>query len=123
LAFHRGRSRTSLEIGQSFTEISTSGDQHASISVTAVTATRMLPIRSGLETYVALGVGQSWATGAAVDARLLQNASHFGVAALAGTGLRVGGRVGGVLSVHYMALVHSGTVLQVIPVQLGFSLR
>ncbi len=123
LALHRGRSLTSLEIGQSFTEISTTGDQHASISVTALTATRVLPLRSGLQTYLAMGVGQSWATGSAIDDRLLANASHFGVAALAGTGLRIGGRVGVTLSVQYMALVHSGTVLQVIPAQLGVNLR
>jgi hypothetical protein len=72
---------------------------------------------------VALGLGQSWATGSAVDERILPNASHFGVATLAGTGLRYGGRVGGLLSIQYMGLVHSGTVLQVIPVQLGVSVR
>jgi hypothetical protein len=54
LAFHRGRSRTSFEIGQSFTTYSTGGDQHASISVTAVTVTRVIPIASKFETYVAL---------------------------------------------------------------------
>ncbi len=123
LAFHAGRSRTSFEIGQSFTTFSTGGDQHASISVTAITVTRVVPIASKLETYVALGLGQSWATGSAVDTRILPNASHFGVATLAGTGLRYGGRVGGLLAIQYMGLVHSGSVLQLIPVQLGVSLR
>ena len=123
LAFHRRRSRTSFEIGQSYTTFSTSGDQHASISVTAVTVTRVLPLTAGLETYLALGLGQSWATGSLVDDRLLANASHFGVATLAETGLRVGGRIGGLLSIHYMALVHGGTVIQVIPIQLGVNLR
>jgi hypothetical protein len=123
LAFHHGRSRTSFEIGQSFTALSTGGAQHASISVTAVTVTRVIPIAPNLETYVALGLGQSWATGSAVDTRILPNASHFGVATLAGTGLRYGGRVGGLVAIQYMGLVHSGTLLQVIPVQLGVSLR
>jgi hypothetical protein len=123
LAFHRGRSRTSFEIGQSFTTFSTSGDQHASVSVTVVTIRRVIPLRPGLETFVALGLGQSWASGSTVDSRLLANASHFGVATLASTGLRLGGRVGGVLAIHYMGLIHSGAVLQVVPVEVGITLR
>lgn len=122
LAFRRGRSRTSFEIGQSFTTFSTGGDRRASISVTAVTITRVVPIAPKLETYVAFGLGQSWANGSAVNTRIL-NASHFGVATLAGTGLRYGGRVGGLVAIQYMGLVHSGTVLQLIPVQVGVSLR
>lgn len=135
LAFHHGRSRTSFEIGQSFTTFATDaarsaaisaderGSQHGSISVTAITVTHFIPIATKLETYVAFGLGQSWAIGSAIDARILANASHFGVATIAGTGLRYGGRVGGLLAVQYMGLVHSGTVLQVIPIQVGVNLR
>lgn len=123
LAFRRGQSRTSFEVGESFTTFSAAHEQRATISVAALSVTRTIPLRPSLETYLRFGLGQSWANGTAADDRILSNASHFGVALVAGTGLRLGGRVGALFAVHYMALVHSGAVLQVVPIELGLSLR
>lgn len=113
LAFHRGRSRTSFEIGQSFTTFSQGADHRSTLSVTAITVRRILPITTNVETYLSAGLGQSWATGSTF---------HFGVATLAGTGLRIGGRVAVVLTADYMGVIH-GPVLQVIPIQIGVNVR
>ncbi|HZS58494.1 MAG TPA: hypothetical protein VFA43_04440 [Gemmatimonadaceae bacterium] len=123
LAFRRGRSRTSLEIGESFTTFATGGAEHATVAVSALSMTRMIPLGPKWETYLRGGIGQSWTRGTATDDRILDGVSHFGVAVMAGTGLRYGGRVGWLLGVNYMALMHSGAVLHVVPIALGVDLR
>lgn len=123
MAFHSVGSRTSLEVGESFASFAASHGDRTSIAVGAASVTRSIPIKRLLETYLRIGVGQSWLNVPADNGHDFVDVSHFGVAVLAGSGLRFGGRAGVLVSAQYMWLIHGGALMQLVPIEIGLSLR